>query len=301
MTEELTPSSEVPRVQPAVAIARYALWKASADAVTAWLSISTQFSIMVVLAIIVFAPELVPLLHRFSIKSSEINILGSKIQIVDVALTSAAVKLTDDGKLLIGGMDANEVPDRIAQLVQTGQNLKAENDGLKSSVQDLQALVQTTKAQLDEANAKLKGMASAPVPTDDLNAKIERTTADANIQLEAATTASDQAAKIIHDPDVAAAVGFGVVFGADASPEAAMDEVRKAKVATSNPIILFKRLGLWRSVAFFGTQPAAVGALGALKKKFADAYFVDISKWCPTPRRISAETDSMAQQKDCDF
>jgi len=113
--------------------------------------------------------------------------------------------------------------------------------------------------------------------------------------------ASAEAAKVIQQPDIAPAVGFGIVFGGDRTPEAAMDEVRKVNAATGNPVILYHRQGWWRSVAYFGTTDAANRALPALKKLSSDAYVVDISKWCPTPERLSPETPTMAEQKDCGF
>lgn len=99
------------------------------------------------------------------------------------------------------------------------------------------------------------------------------------------------------------AVGFGIVFGADISPQSAMDEVKKAKTPplSADPVFLYRRQGYWRSVAFFGTQSAANKQLPDFKGTWPGAYTVDISAWCPVPKLISAATADMVEQKDCQF
>ena len=276
-------------------------WKNFADATGVILNILMKFAAAVALIIIIFAPQWVPILKRFSFKSTEINILGSKIEIVDLALASNAIKLTEDGKMLIAGLDASEIPDRIAKLEQTGLDLGAENKGLKESVEQLQGLLADTKKQLDEANNRLRGSSGGPAVATALAAEIDRTTAQATIQIESSDTVAAEAAKVIQQPDLAPAVGFGIVFGDDPTPEAAMERVQNARAATGNPILLYKRQGSWRSVAYFGTNTAASNALPALKELHADAYVVDIAKWCPSPQRLSAETPTMAEMKDCGF
>ncbi len=262
-----------------------------ADATGAWLNVVIRLAFAVALGIVIFAPQWMPILKRFMVKSSEINILGSKIEIVDVALTGDAIKLTDDGKILIAGMDPNEIPDRIARLEQAGRDLKAENDKLKSSAQ-------SAAEQLQDLIKKANQQA---VPASDLIAQIQKAI-DAVRQLtDSSPAVGEQATIVLKEPDLAPAVGFGIVFGGDKTPDAAMDEVRKAKQISGNPIILFKRQAFWRSVMFFGTRAAANDELPALQKKWADAYIVDISKWCPQPQRVSPETPTMAQQKDCGF
>jgi hypothetical protein len=278
-------------------------WKNFSDAIVAILNILMKFAGVIALAIIVFAPQQVPILKRFALKSSKINVLGQEIELVDVSLSGTAVQLTDDGKLVIGGVDANDVPDLLAKLRQTGEDLQTENTGLKKSVQQLKDLFDSTKKQLDEANAKLVSGSQGAVPAGDLTSQIAKATDYANQQLRSSAAASVEATKVIQQPDIAPAVGFGIVFGGDKTPEAAMDEVKKVADATGNPVILYHRQGSWRSVAYFGTADAAARALPALKKVRPDAYVVDISKWCPTPERLSPETETpkMAEQKDCGF
>jgi hypothetical protein len=277
-------------------------WRDFADTSSAVLNLLMKAALAVAIAIVVFAPQWVPILKRFSFKSSEINILGSKIEIVDLALVGGAVKLTEDGKLLIGDLDASEVPDRIAKFEQAIKNLTEENVGLKSTAQDLQALYDETKKQLDAANAKLQASAAAPVPTSALVAQARETTNRAMEQIQSSELVAAEAAKVIEQQPLALPpVGYGIVFGGDRNEQAAMDEVRKAKAETGNPIILYKRQGWWRSVAFFGSNEAAEKALPGMKELRPDSYIVDISKWCPSPVLISAETPTMAEMKDCQF
>jgi hypothetical protein len=82
-----------------------------------------------------------------------------------------------------------------------------------------------------------------------------------------------------------------------------MDEVRKALAPpiSAQPVLLDNRQGFWRSVALFGTQDAAAKRLADFKGVWPEAYIVDISSWCPTPKLISSETRDMAEQKDCQF
>ena len=97
--------------------------------------------------------------------------------------------------------------------------------------------------------------------------------------------------------------GYGVVFSADKTPQSAMDEVHKAlsPPISAEPVLLYNRQGFWRSVAFFGTQGAAAKRLADFKGVWPEAYVVDISSWCPTPKLVSPETKDMAEQKDCQF
>lgn len=99
------------------------------------------------------------------------------------------------------------------------------------------------------------------------------------------------------------AAGYGVVFGADKTPQSAMDEVRKAlsPPISAQPALLYNRQGFWRPVAFFGTQDAAAKRLADFKGVWPEAYVVAISSWCPTPKLVSPETKDMAEQKDCQF
>src|SRR5579859_2305494 len=105
----------------------YLRYKDLADAVGAWLAILMKISLALMLVFIIFDTKHVPILRRLWLKTSEINILGSKIQIVDVALSGQATQFTEDGKLLIGGIDENTIPDQIARLNQTVADLKADN------------------------------------------------------------------------------------------------------------------------------------------------------------------------------
>ncbi|MER9870819.1 hypothetical protein NKJ35_27200 [Mesorhizobium sp. M0136] len=263
-----------------------------ADVAHAWLNVLLKILVSSAVIIAILYPDFIPLLKRFGVRSSEINILGSKVQIVDLALSGSAVKLTQDGRMLIAGVDANAIPDRLAQLEQTGRDLRTENDKLKGSVQELQALVATAKSQLDEANNRLRASSSSPLETRALDTRITKTNEESAAQVASATTVAAQASKIIAEPDMVPAVGYGVVIGADATTQAAMDEVRKAQSSVANPFLLFKRQGYWRSVALFGTRAYASDALPKLKYGHPDAYIVDISRGAPNPSALLPQLTS---------
>jgi len=276
-------------------------WKNFTDGVVAISGVLVRIAAVVAVVFIVFAPQDIPILRRFAVKSSKINVLGQEIELVDISLTSSAVEITKDGKLLIAGMDANDVPDQIAKLRQTGADLKTQNDNLKQSVDQLTALFDATKKQLDDANAKLQAGGAGPVPTADLNSQISAVTKFADQQLKTAALAQAAASDVLRQAEASASPAFGIVFGGDASPQAAMDEVKKVTKSNNFPVSLYKRQGSWRSVATFPSNAAARDALPEVKKVRGDAYLVDLSKWCPSPSSISAAVNGIAAQFDCGF
>jgi len=85
--------------------------KETADAADAWFNILLKLTGLAALILIVFFPHSAPILSRFVVKSSQINILGQQIQVVDTALIGKSVQLTDDGKLLVAGVDVNDMAD----------------------------------------------------------------------------------------------------------------------------------------------------------------------------------------------
>lgn len=169
----------------------------------------------------------------------------------------------------------------------------------------VQSLLDDTKKQLDAANEKLKQTSSGPVASAErLTAQIKETTVYAAEQVRRSDAVTEAATEVVQQqqPAASAGVGFGIVFGADSSPEAAMDEVRKVKKATPSPIMfLFKRQGWWRSAAYFGTRSAADDAVQAVKNVKPDAFVVDISKWCPAPTIVSPMAGVEAELRDCGF
>jgi hypothetical protein len=94
--------------------------------------------------------------------------------------------------------------------------------------------------------------------------------------------------------------GFAIVFGADVTPEAAMDEIRKAKRPPINAHpVLYKKGKYWNSVTNLKMRSEADAQLSNFKAIWPTAFIVDLSSWCPTPRSISSETPEMAEQLDC--
>jgi hypothetical protein len=90
---------------------------------------------------------------------------------------------------------------------------------------------------------------------------------------------------------------FVVVFGGDASEQAALTEVTRAR-DKGLPAEIFLRQRSFRSVVPFADRAAAAAALPAIRELSAtarDAYIVNLASWCPEPRAVSAGV------KDCGF
>ena len=110
-------------------------------------------------------------------------------------------------------------------------------------------------------------------------------------------------------PDIAPAppvqsiiLPFGIVFGADVTREAAMDEVKKAKAFSTAPITLYKREGSIRSVAGFMTRADANQALPDFAAKVRrDSYVVDLRSWCPAALAPGAPASGTPPLTDCKY
>jgi len=282
--------------------------KETADAADAWFNILLKLTGLAALILIVFFPHSAPILSRFVVKSSQINILGQQIQVVDTALIGKSVQLTDDGKLLVSGVDVNDMADFSAKLQQSIKDLKDQNSDLAQKVESQTALLSEATQQRDEANRRLVALSATaplakPVATAELDTSIDKAKQEIQLQIDAANATAQQASKLVKLGDAVPGVGFGLVFSGDSSPAAAMDEVNKATrpPISAIPVFIYKRLGSWRSVAYYGTRAEAAKQLPAFKANWPTAYVVDIASWCPTPTRISLETKEMAELKDCGF
>jgi hypothetical protein len=82
--------------------------------------------------------------------------------------------------------------------------------------------------------------------------------------------------------EAASAGPWAVVFGGDTTLDAARHEVKvtAGKMGLENAAI-YRRGGSYRSIATFGDRSAAEEALGKARSVRADAYLVDLNKWCP--------------------
>jgi hypothetical protein len=297
-----------------------------AEASDAWINVAIKVAIIALIGAVLFYPHDVPILRRVVVKSSEINIEGVKFQVIDAALTGKGVDISDDGRLLIGGVDVSTLPDDNAKLRQTVSDLNAQIVALNTTINTDERLLRQASGDLStpqrvaaaptpsvadhptpSASPSLESAPAVPPPAASPHAELAKEIAEsvarAVQQQAAAQTTVAQAAEVVAQSTPLPGVGFGIVFGADATPQAAMDEVRKvAKQATSgNPIILYKRQGSWRSVLYFGTQEASKAQLPNIKSVKPQSYLVNISTWCPTPILIAPASSDLAEQKDCQF
>ena len=281
--------------------------KALAEILDAWFNLTVKMAIAASIGFLLFLPKQLPILSRFIVKKAEINILNTKIEFSDVSAIGPSVKITDDGRLLIAGEDVNDLADRKAQIEQTANNLKSENGGLTTNIKKMEGLLKETQTKLDDANRQLQAAAIRlpeikPLETSALDSLVKAALADVTNQIDSSAKVAFQADTLLSEKKAAPAVGFGIVFSGDKTPEAAMDEVRKAqKIADGRAIIIYKRQGFWRSVAYYGTRAAADGDIGGFRKLWPDSYTVSIASWCPSPAYVNDATKDMVQEKDCGF
>ena len=296
-----------------------ALLKDVADAADVSINVLIKVGLVALVGVILFFPHSMPILRRVVVKSSEINIEGVKLEVIDAALNGTGVDLTSDGRLTIGGVDVSTLPDQNAKLRQTVSDLTDQIAKLNGTIQQQQQLLTQANRDVVGAAGRVEtpslpppspgaapnrpiSPASPPkVPTAEeiLASAIQKSAAIARQDQASSAAASQRASEIVQQSTPLPGVGFGIVFGADSSPAAAMDEVKKV---SADPVILYKRQGSWRSVAYFGTRKAANEDLPRIKSVKADAYIVDISSWCPSSVLISAAPPpNMAEQKDCQF
>lgn len=83
-----------------------------------------------------------------------------------------------------------------------------------------------------------------------------------------------------------------VVFGADRAPEAAQDEIERARRAGIDGGEVVVRDGSYRSIAEFEDRQTAEAALDKARSFRADAYLVRMEAWC-------GEQDVSAEGKRC--
>lgn len=300
------------------------LLKDFAEASNAWINVLIKLAIAAIVAMILFFPHYMPILRRVVVKSSEFNLEGVKFQVIDTALTGKGVDITDDGRLTIGGVDVSDFPDQNAQLRQQIGDLNGQIATLNDTIQQQQQLL--AQANHDLEHAKTSAAAPGPAETDHgapnhpvpsaspvpaapaaeskLASLIQESAKAAVQQRTAADAAVKSASELVQQSAPPSGVGFGIVFGADASPEAAMDEVRKITQppVSADRVLLYKRQGSWRSVAYYDTRDAANGQFAAIKKIKPQSYLVNISAWCPAPVVLSRpQPPDKVEQKDCQF
>jgi hypothetical protein len=280
--------------------------KMIANTSDAWLNVLSKFAALIALGILLLDPQWIPLLKRFVIKSSEINIMGSKIQIVDVSLSGGNVEVKDDGRLFVAGMDVNSVGDTVDKLNQQVTNLTQQASGLVSTIGSMKQALADAIAQRDQANDKLKQLAShsseaTPVATGDLDSSVAKVIDAAKVQIASSEDTATQAKKVVSEIRSVPAVGYGVVFSADKDLPSADFEIAKAEKLTAGVIILYRRQNWWRGVAYHAERAAASAELQSFKSTWPEAYIVEIASWCPKPTVLTEATRTSVEQKDCGF
>jgi hypothetical protein len=235
---------------------------AFAEGVTALLNVVQRLAIWAVVALVLFAPGLFPLLDRFIFETTSVNFMGATLKISDTRQVRG-LELRD-GKLFLNGDDVN--------------NLSEQRDQARSEAATLREQARQLAARLTEASAALARAARPDTaPSPELSAEAMRLAEVAAAAQRTQQTAQAAAPQV--SPSQAPV--FGVVFGADRTIPAAMDEVRRARDATPAPVSLYERQGTWRGIAGFETREAARAALPRYTAFRPDAYVVDLRGWCP--------------------
>lgn len=89
---------------------------------------------------------------------------------------------------------------------------------------------------------------------------------------------------------------WGLVFGGDATLEAARHEVTvTARKMGLTDAEVFRRGGSFHSVRVFVSRAEAADALGRAQAIRADAYVVDMSRWCPSSVKRDGYFECAAQ------
>jgi hypothetical protein len=148
-------------------------------------------------------------------------------------------------------------------------DLKEQNDKLSKALGDAQSkfndpALNEQYAKLEEANKQLN-VASSKVENS-----VASTIASNAPLVEKVQNAVDTNTK------------WGVIFSGDATLDAAKYEVETAapKLGIPNASIYFRQ-GSYRSVSVVDSKPEAELVLPKAKQRRADAYIVEMSKWCP--------------------
>jgi hypothetical protein len=171
-----------------------------------------------------------------------------------------------------------------------GLKWKAKLVDSDAALKEARATIIDLKTQLDKTSQALVD-AQAKLNDPSLKERLGRLEAE-NKQLDAAsakvadsvTSAIYQNAAVIEKAlsSVSSNTNWGVIYGGDT----ALDKARYEKDVIApklgiHDVTIFFRQGYYRSVSVVGSRPQAEQALSKAKLRRADAYIVDMSKWCP--------------------
>ncbi len=268
-----------------------------ADALTKLMDVAQRALIWIVVAVVLLWPQHMPLLDRFVIETSEINILGQTFKVVDtrrVPGASVPGLTVKDGKVLLNGEDISL--------------LLGERDRLRNEIATLTQEKLDLAVKLGEASEQVAALARAPAAAPqqrELERLAASTQAAAASVMEAAMAANSTGAGPSGSP-VAASLPTVVVSG-DTTASAAADEVKRASgwARTQTPapdVRVYLRNGSYRTTVMFASQDAAQAGLMALRKVFSTGpYLVDLRSWCPAGIGTAPRQEAGVPVTDCRF
>jgi hypothetical protein len=154
----------------------------------------------------------------------------------------------------------------------------------KATITDLTAQLDRTTKALADAEAKVTDPAAKAALATVKKENEEVKAVSARVQASVSRTIAS-AAPLIEAAQGSAGDGqWGVVYGGDSALDKAKYEtdVIAPRLALPNPRV-YLRQGVYRSVSVADERSAAQEALSKAKQRRADAYLVNMSRWCPSP------------------
>ena len=205
-------------------------------------------------------------------------------------------------KLSFGGMEIDRT-EAIKALAAAGDNLQKTQSDLEATRNELAAVAakyQTAVAALKATQAQVEAIrAGGGTPgSAEVSKAVEDALSQATPALAAATTATASATDAVNSTKEAvqtlpttpsSGANFAVIFGGDASVEAAASEVAKAQKAGFEAAQIYLRQNSYRSAVPFQDKVGAQSAIAQIRKisrTAADAYIVNLANWCPKPSTV---------------
>jgi hypothetical protein len=253
----------------------------NADQISPLLDLFQRLLLWIALAVLLFSPGWVPLLDRFIVETTEINLFGQKIKVTDKrSLNVPGLEITKEGRVLLNGQDISLLPGEI-------ERLRSENELLTSKLKD-------TSQKLDQA-------ASASGDQKELE-QLAQSTREVADRAQAATARQTHGTRTV-SPE------FAVILSSDTTlgPGGAADEIKDARgwAAKQKPepeVRVFLRNGYYATSVIFYSRDAAQDALLSLRKIFQSSpYVADLRSWCPASQQATPVDESGTQVIDCGF
>jgi len=174
-----------------------------------------------------------------------------------------------------------------------GFKWKAKIADTTDALNEARATINDLKDQLDKAS---KALAAAQTKFNDPELKDKLTKLEKENDRLSATSSEvrDTVANTIASNSTIvekvqesneSATRWGVVYGGDTSLEAAKYEVKETSAKYGIPnVTIYLRQGSYRSVSVVESRARAVEVRSRAQQKRADAYIVNMSKWCPVSK-----------------